>query len=728
MLYLTVQQLYSFSFSKRINSALTHKDSFLLSESLADYTYRLGISKHVLLILIQTLALVLGCSSIAKCQNWSERSIVDQIVEQFVEDKDNEVDVDDFLERLRRYHAKPIDLNKTDEEELASLLFLSPLQISSLLAHREQSGNFLSVLELQGISHFDLPTIERLKPFVTVYPTAAFEEISLHRFRQDSEQQVMFRYGRVIERQRGYMITDTTRSRYLGDANRYMVRYRFNHREKIRLAVNMEKDAGEPFFQDKQRYGFDHYGLSFSMKDIGVVKEVMLGDYALQVGQGLVIWNGLSFGKGALITSSARQGVGLRSYTSMNEYHYLTGIATRFAISNWELTPFVSWRKLTGNRSVNEDNEYIIRSISESGLHRTPNEQRNRRSINQGVVGLDIAYRYRRLKLGAIGVYTRYDGNITPDDSPRHVYSFRGNYLLNIGINYQYTFRNVYLFGETAHEYNRGWATINGLIASVHPKVSVFANYRNYQPNYHSVFGQALGEGSEVRNEEGVYTGFSLHSSRKLEWVNYIDFFRFPWLRYRVDRPSHGMDMLSQITYTWYKIGKISLRYRHRLKQQNNSEKPPERTVVDLLKDQLRLSFQYKISSKWEIRTRIEGVQFEKEGMVDFGWLAYQDVFWNPVRLPLRFNLRLAVFATDSYDTRLYAYENDVLYASAFPMYNGTGGRSYFNIRYRFNRKLEFWTRYSYNHYLGQENVGTGLDQSEGPSRSDIKVQFRYRW
>jgi len=677
---------------------------------------------------MMTAVFLLGYSMLVKSQTWEESPAVEQIMEQLSEELDDLVDADEFLEHLRYYHIRPIDLNQTNEQELAKLLILSPLQITSLLEHREHTGKFLSVLELQGIANFDLSTVERLSPFVKVSSVSTLEGLTLGQLYNDSEQQLMARYGTIFQEQRGYLITDSTRSRYLGDANRYMLRYRFNFRNRLRVAINAEKDAGEPFFREKQRFGFDHYGVSLYAKDVGIFKELLLGNYALQIGQGLVMWNGLSFGKGAMMTSSARQGVGLRSYTSMNEHNYLSGLSTRLSIDKWEITPFISWRKLSGNRSLAEDGRYIISSISASGLHRTPNEQRNRRAINQGVVGIDVTYRYKRLKLGAVGVYTQYDGTIVHDGSQRHAYSFENDRLINFGVNYQYTFRNIYLFGETAREHGRGWATLNGLIASLHPKVSAFANYRNYQRNYHAVFAQALGEGSAVANEEGIYTGIMLHPSRKWEWMSYIDMFRFPWLRYRVDEPSAGMDLLSQLTYTWYKIGRVSLRYRHRLKQENNRDRPPERVVVDARKDQLRLAFQYKLSAKWEIRTRAEGVRYEKEGRTDFGWMAYQDVFWKPDRLPIQVNMRLAVFATDSYDARLYAYENDVLYASAFPMYNGKGGRSYVNLRYRIGRKTDFWFRYARNRYLNVETVGSGLDQSEGPNRSDIKVQFRYRW
>src|SRR5690606_26442674 len=154
-----------------------------------------------------------------------------------------------------------------------------------------------------SIAHFGKPAVRRFASLGKVSPPSTLRGLNWRNFLQDSEQQVMARYRTNFQKQKGYLITDSSRSRYLGDANRYMLRYRFNLHNKLRVAINMEKDAGEPFFQGKQRGGFDHYGISLYAKDLDVFKEVVLGDYALQVGQGLVMWNGLSFGKGAMMTS-----------------------------------------------------------------------------------------------------------------------------------------------------------------------------------------------------------------------------------------------------------------------------------------------------------------------------------------------------------------------------------------------------------------------------------------
>jgi len=230
----------------------------------------------------------------------TEESIMEQIVED-MEESEEPFDISEFTERLHHYLRHPIDLNRADERELSTLLFLSPLQLTNLLRHRETTGPFISKLELQAIDGFDRSTIEKLLPFVTVGTASALRDVSPGRIWAEAEQQVMLRYGRILERQRGYEISDNARSRYLGDANRYTVRYRSNFRDAVRLAVNMEKDAGEPFFREKQRYGFDHYGLSLHLRDAGRIRDVVMGDFALQSGQGLVVWNGLGFGKGAMV-------------------------------------------------------------------------------------------------------------------------------------------------------------------------------------------------------------------------------------------------------------------------------------------------------------------------------------------------------------------------------------------------------------------------------------------
>lgn len=652
------------------------------------------------------------------------------LYEQLAEELGENVDVSEVIERLNYYRSHPLNLNIVTEADLANLVFLSPFQIENILHHRQMSGDFINVLELQGIRGFSPAIISLLQNFVTVGENNVFKNISFRKILSADEQMLMVRYGRNLEPQSGYFIRDEARSRYLGDANRYAVRYRWNYENRIRIAVNMEKDAGEPFFKYKQKYGFDFYSGSIEFNNVNkYVKKIVLGDYSLQFGQGLVVWNGLSFGKGAWIGAVARQAVGLKAYSSLNENNFQRGIATKLEFGNIEITPFVAMNSLSGNVTKTDSTDNIITTISFSGLHRTPNELSYRNQVQQLVYGTNLGYRYKRLKVSVNYMATHFNGDVKKENALRNLYAFEGKYMQQLSLSYQTSYRNYHLFGETAYSFNHAFSSINGLIASLHPKMSLFMTYRNYGLSYHTFYGQAIGEGASIANERGVYTGVLFHPSRKIEWVNYVDVFRFPWLRYRVDAPSYGSDFLSQLTYSWYKKGKVALRFRYRLKQENLSLSTYSTNILaDIHRSQLRLDFHYKLNSIWTVRTRAELSLFEKESNTKSnGFLVYQDVFWKGLD-KLQLNLRASYFNTSDYDSRIYTFESDVLYAASFPVYFDKGFRSYLNLRWRITKKLDLWSRYSVVHYFNRETIGSGLDEIKGKMKSDIKLQIRYQW
>lgn len=652
------------------------------------------------------------------------------LLEQFSEEIDVEADHSELLEKLNYYIKHPMDLNKVTASDLSNLVFLSPQHIDNILYHRAISGDFVSILELQGIKGLTPQLLNLLRYFVFVGEQSSLRKLTVANILKYDENMLMIRYGRTLEQQKGYTIQDENRSRYLGDPNKYAVRYRWNYDNKIRIALNMEKDAGEPFFREKQRYGFDYYAGHLELNSVNkYVKKLVIGDYALQFGQGLVSWNGLSFGKGAWVGSAAKQGTGLRGYSSMNENNFQRGMSSLIQLGSIEWIPFIAYNKLSGKIIRSDSVETQITTISQTGLHRTPTEQSYRNAIKQWVYGSHLNYRHKRLRLGLTYMHIQFDGNVVKGQAKRNAYDFEGSNLEQLGISYQNTYRNLYFFGESAYSFNGAFATINGVIASVTPKISMFATYRNYAKSYHSFYAQTLGESSSVSNESGVYGGISFHPNRKIEWNNYIDIFQHPWLKYRVDEASSGADYFSQFAYIWYKKGKLTGRYRYRWKQENLLLPKSKRNILtNVVKQQFRLDFQYKLDERWTIRSRAEMSLFVKEhANQSNGMLYYQDVFWKGLR-KFDFNIRLAYFDTDDYDSRVYAYENDVLYASSFPVYYDKGFRTYLNIRWRLTRKLDMWSRYALSYFSERETIGSGLDEIKGKIRSDLKVQLRWEW
>jgi len=654
--------------------------------------------------------------------------LMERLSEFMTEEQAEDFDLSALAERLEFYERNPIDLNRTDGTELLEFPFIPQLFIENLLVHRNRSGRFVSLYELQAIEGIDEELLRLLWPYITVDAPRSLAGIKSRQLREDGSHEVMVRYGRTLEQRRGYTITDTTRSRYLGTPDQVLVRYRYHFGKDLQVSFNMKKDAGETFWGPNGR-GFDFYSGSLYIRNQGRLKDWVVGDYSLQLGQGLAMWTGLGFGKGSMVHNMARQSVGVRPYTSTNETSFLRGAAATVSFGNFLITPFFSRRRLDGSVEEAEGQERVAGSVNQSGLHRTPTELANRGALSQYVLGLDARYGYKHLRLGATAFYTGFDAAIDPQHLLRNQYAFRGNELWNTSVSYTYSWRGMYLYGEAAHSLGSGYALANGLIASLHPHFSMALHHRDYQRNYHSFFNQGVAEGSMAANERGFYAGVVYHPRRSLEWVLYGDFFRFPWLRYRVDAPSRGVDMFSQLTYTWHKKASLSLRYRFRQHGENASFETPYNRIVDVLRQQMRINGQYKLNDAWTLRGRIEGVHYRKEGeAIEMGWMVYQDFLYHPMAGKLSGNFRMAWFSTPGYNSRIYAFENDVLYGYSFPAYHNTGLRSYVNFRWRLWRKTDLWLRYATFIYRNVEEIGSGLDAIDGNHRSDIRVQLRWQF
>ena len=87
---------------------------------------------------------------------------------------------------------------------------------------------------------------------------------------------------------------------------------------------------------------------------------------------------------------------------------------------------------------------------------------------------------------------------------------------------------------------------------------------------------------------------------------------------------------------------------------------------------------------------------------------------------------RLAIFDTQDFNTRIYAYENDVLYNFSIPAYYGKGMRFYINAHWDINRKMSIWLRYANFFYSDRNVISSGLEEIQGNNKSDFRVQMRF--
>lgn len=658
--------------------------------------------------------------------------VIEQIIESLAENVSEDYDYSEITERLNFYRKNPLDINRVSREQLQELVFISPVQINTLLEHRTENGLFLDLLELQSLDGFDLESILRLLNFVALDPQNVFADISLKNILKKGTHDIMLRFGQVMERQPGFYDADFSDGpTYLGSADRIFTRYRYNYANIIAASLNMEKDAGEQFFSGPANKGFDFYSASISVKGNGMIRKLVFGDYALQFGQGLSMWSGLGFGKGAGLTTMAKQDIGLRAYSSVNESSFLRGVSGTLNFKQLLITPFFSYKKLDATLALSDlpGKEAEINSIGISGLHRTQTELNNKNSVSQLVYGVNGQYSIKNFTIGLTAYHTLFSKPFAPGNLMYQRYDFGGRALTNLGLHYNYTFKNTYFFGEAAHSLFSGAAFVNGLMSSLSSQVSLVLLHRSYAKNYHSFFNQSVSEASDAVNEKGFYSGLVVKLSPKWELVTYSDFFKFPWLKFRVDAPSDGFELFAQLSYVPNKKFKVTGQYKQQIKEQNDDLQNTINGLETVGKQNCRLEISYKINDIFTLRNRAEMSQFKKsDSKPEFGFLTYQDIIYDPMSSKISGNLRFAIFDTEGFNSRIYAYENDVLYSYSVPAYQGRGLRCYLNGRYTISRGLDIWLRYALLSYTDQQTIGTGLDKIEGNKRSDIKFQVRYQF
>jgi hypothetical protein len=288
----------------------------------------------------------------------------------------------------------------------------------------------------------------------------------------------------------------------------------------------------------------------------------------------------------------------------------------------------------------------------------------------------------------------------------------------------------MHFFGEAAMNDKKYVAFVNGLLLSVANNVDMSFFYRNISKGYQSLYTSAFTESTYPTNEKGLFAGISIRPASAWRVDAYADMYRFPWLRYRVDAPTHGSDYLVQVTFKPNKVLEIYSRYKAESKSINfNPADLTMNPVIPQPRQNWRTQVSFKVSNSVTVRSRAELVWFDKKGeAAEQGYLMYADFIFKPMMKPFSGNIRLQYFETEGYNSRLYAYENDVLYSFSIPVFYDKGYRYYINFNYDVNKKISLWARLAQTVYPEKSIIGSGLDEINASHKTEAKLQVLYRF
>ncbi|MBA4312663.1 MAG: hypothetical protein C0417_08535 [Chlorobiaceae bacterium] len=493
------------------------------------------------------------------------------------------------------------------------------------------------------------------------------------------------------------------------------------HRLKTKIGryvsggILTEKDPGELYYAD-------FLSFNIAIEDYGSLNKVVVGDYVLKTGMGLVFGDLYSMVKGSdIISPVLRKTDVARSYLSSGESGFFRGAAVEYSSDILNITTFISHIR----KSASIDSTGNVTSIYSSGYFRTVNEISQRNNLYEKMYGAHLKFNAgKRAVFGLTFSSNYYSNPIVFDDGEKSI----GKSNLAYSADYIVTSSATTFFGEWAVA-NLTLAGVSGIKISTYNSFSVVATYRNYPYKFISLHGNPFGE--KGSNENGMYLGLTAKIYQQVRLSMYGDLFRFNDLN-SSKFSNTGSDIFSQIELGIDKSTLISVRYR-RKKSEDNFDVFDNYGFIksvggEILKQQLRFNVDHSISKNLRVKGRYE-YRFLKNDYLkkESGTLFMCDVVYS-VSPSFFINNRAIYYKTDSFDSGIYEFERDLEGVMTQPVLYGKGLRWYILIKYKPVESVELSAKYSNNTRDDLNKIGTGADQLPDNIDERIGVQMDIRF
>ena len=294
---------------------------------------------------------------------------------------------------------------------------------------------------------------------------------------------------------------------------------------------------------------------------------------------------------------------------------------------------------------------------------------------------------------------------------------------LKIGINlsryYSINFDDLFFSGEFSYN-GLSIASINNLFINISRRFKLITSFRNYPSNYYNFFANGFGERSNTQNEIGFYTGFQVYTDFGIFDV-YYDQFQFP------NKNENKFQFSGNELSLFYqnKLSRnFSLNFRIFIEQKDDEFIENTIQIGKSKREKVRTDLIYFASKNLRLKTRFELNYFslDEASINENGYLVFQDINLNPIP-NLKFYGRIIVFKTDSFNTRIYEFENDLTGTfSSKPLF-GDGFRWYLLIKYQIFNQLEIALKYSTTIRTDVESISSGNQEIRDNSESVLSLQ-----
>lgn len=633
-----------------------------------------------------------------------EEFLVEELTDGIESDTEESVLVDDIL----WLQENTYDLNTVTRTQLEALPGMTAAEADAVIRLRRQVRRFTAVPQLRAMEGGD-EVFERIRRYVTVKGASGKAPSQ-----GTPVLQMRTRAVRDLQPRRGFMDGD-----YAGSSLKSYNRLSVSPADWVHAGMLFEKDAGE-----RTAEGFASGFVE--LKDVGGLGDVVVGDFNLEAGQGLVFWRGSAFGKGSEAASVAKKsGLGLRPHRSADEFYFLRGIAAQssFALGAGRVavTGIHSRRSL----SATPESPDAIATFYDAGLFRTSGELARRNTVNEQLSGVHAGFSSEGWSAGVSYYHARLDKPVVA----ARTHAFTGARSDVGGVDVAWRFEGTRFFGEVARSSGNGLASIGGMTTRVGSGTDVALVYRDYSPEFYNRYARGFGESGNTRNERGFYLGVSSRVNAWLRVSGYLDHFRYPWRTFSVPLPVTGHDVLVQSELKPLRKLHVLTRFAHKKTGSTgitvDDLSRNIRPVIPRSQYKGRVTVTYQVSPALRVKGRLEGtsIRYPLLPSHERGFLLFQDVHFRP-QDRFAIETRLVFFDTQSFDSRIYEYENDIRGVFANPALFGKGRRWYVLVRYKPVDALALSVKYAETQKDGVTSMGSGMSEIIGDLDNRLAMQL----
>ncbi|MCL5030107.1 MAG: helix-hairpin-helix domain-containing protein [Bacteroidetes bacterium] len=656
-----------------------------------------------------TIVFALLISSPLYSQTDSTANSDEIIINDLLDESSTETDNSELIDVIENLTTNKIDLNTANSIELQKIPFIDFQNAHAIIAHREKYGRFFSKDELYSVDGLSKETVDKMLPFIKIDEDVYLPQQNGNNFFTNfyTNSEVIYRSRIMNDLQKREGFIDNN---FSGTSIKLYNRFLWKKEDKFQFGLLTEKDAGETSLNEFTSF-------HFLIRDLSIIKNLVVGDYHLQFGQGLALWSPYGFSKGTnAIFPAKKEGSEITPYTSSNENNFFRGAAFETDWRQLKLSAFFS--KNFFDASIDSINNSII-STPLDGYHRTISEIARRKTSNESVAGLKLGYTLpHELSIGLLYYHSSFDKAFQASS----LYDRAGSNFNYYSFYYETYFSSLNIFGEISFD-GKSVASINSLQFSNGKDFGFIVSIRNYPRNYTNLHGLGFGEGNNIQNEFGIYTGVKWKTY--LGVINfYFDQFKMPYRSYSNPLPSNGNEFLINMTSKPFTSFETRFIYKYENKEvaanlENKSQ------MIRRRRQNYRFEFTKRIGVNISLKGRLEYNNFmlDETGVKEKGIMLFQEIKIIPTA-SLTINGRFTVFKTDSFNSAVYEYESGIPGVLSNLALYGEGMRWYLAIKYKIKQSVGLSFKYSETYKPNEKTLGTGYAMINGNVDNAILFQI----